>query len=412
MKLQGNGIVAQSGGPTAVINNSVCGVTEEWIKKSSKGGILYGGIHGIKGILGEDLLELSSLPQEKIKGLRYTPGAALGSSRYKLQEEDYHRLLQVFQKRNIRYFFYIGGNDSMDTADRVHRLALRENYPLIVIGVPKTIDNDLPYTDHCPGYGSTAKYLAATVMETGIDLKGLITNRRVTILEVMGRNAGWLAAATALAKKDQADVPHLIYLPEVPFYKDKFLEDVERIYRELGYVYVVASEGIKDENGNYVVNTGSSRDSFGHVQLGGLAGTLKELVEKETGIKARCNIPGTTQRSAMHLASRTDAEEAYMVGAEAVRLAAEGKSGLMVTLVREGENGSYRCLPGNVELNKVANLEKKMPLDWITPDRNFVTPEFLKYVAPLIHGEISIPIKNGLPDYVNLDVGGIRKIMA
>ena len=196
------------------------------------------------------MLELSSLPQEKIKGLRYTPGAALGSSRYKLQEEDYHRLLQVFQKRNIRYFFYIGGNDSMDTADRVHRLALRENYPLIVLGVPKTIDNDLPYTDHCPGYGSTAKYLAATVMETGIDLKGLITNRRVTILEVMGRNAGWLAAATALAKKDQADVPHLIYLPEVPFYKDKFLEDVERIYRELGYVYVVASEGIKDENGN------------------------------------------------------------------------------------------------------------------------------------------------------------------
>jgi 6-phosphofructokinase len=406
MKLQGNGVVAQSGGPTAVINNSVSGVTQEWIKNNDKG-ILYGGVHGLKGILDEDLIELSSQPKAVIEGLKYTPGAALGSSRQKLQEEDYHKLLLVFKKRKIRYFFYVGGNDSMDTAERVHRLALQEKYPLKVIGVPKTIDNDLPHTDHCPGYGSTAKYLATIVLETGIDLKGLITNSRVTILEVMGRNAGWLAGATALAKKEQMDVPHLVYLPEVPFLKEKFLEDVERIYRELGYVYVVASEGIKNENGEYVVATNSSRDSFGHVQLGGLAGTLKDLVEKETGIKARCNIPGTTQRSAMHLASRTDAEEAYMVGAEAVRLAAAGKSGLMVTLVRKGNNG-YRCLPGSIELHKVANVEKKVPLEWITPDANYVTPEFLKYVAPLVHGQINIPTKNGLPDYISLDVGELR----
>lgn len=403
MKLQGNGLVAQSGGPTAVINNSVCGVIQEWLSRDMSG-TLYGGLYGLKGVLDEDFIALSSQREAVIEGLKYTPGAALGSSRYKLRENDYHRLLQVFKRRNIKYFFYIGGNDSMDTAERIHRLALNDDLSLRVIGIPKTIDNDLPHTDHCPGYGSTAKYLATTVMETGLDLKGLITNSRVTILEVMGRNAGWLAAATALAKKDPHDAPHLIYLPEVPFDKGKFIGDVRNVYRELGYVYVVASEGLVDAQGEYMMAANSSRDSFGHVKLGGLAGTLKELVEKETGLKARCNVPGTTQRSSMHFASRTDAEEAYMVGKEAVRLAVGGKSGLMVTLLREDGKG-YRCWPGSVGLGKVANVEKKVPLTWVTPTGNYVTEKLIEYAAPLVYGEVTIPTRGGLPDYINFEIG-------
>jgi 6-phosphofructokinase len=399
MKLTGNGIVAQSGGPTPVINNSVYGVIRQWLRLKGTG-TLYGAFYGIKGVLQENFVDLSSQPEEIIEKFKYTPGAALGSCRYKLQEEDYFKLLQVFIKLNIRYFFYIGGNDSMDTADRVNRLAVREGYPLNVIGIPKTIDNDLPFTDHCPGYGSAARYLATTVLETGIDLKMLINNTRVAILEVMGRNAGWLTAATALARREEGDVPHLLCLPEVPFNEDNFAAEVEKIYRERGYVYIAASEGLVDQEGNYLTAS-NSRDSFGHVQLGGLAGTLKELVEKNTGLKARCNIPGTTQRSAMHLAARTDAEEACMVGEEAVKLAAAGKSGLMVTLIREGEE-EYRCLTGSIELGKVANKEKKLPAEWIAASDFDVTDDFINYVRPLINGEVEIPTKNGLPDYVDL----------
>ncbi|MDO9534323.1 MAG: 6-phosphofructokinase [Bacillota bacterium] len=403
MKLLGNGIVAQSGGPTPVINNSVCGVIQEWLKAKCTG-TLYGALYGIKGVLQEDFVDLSSQSSEIIEGLRYTPGAALGSCRYKLKEEDYYKLLRIFKQHNIKYFFYIGGNDSMDTANRVHQLALSDNYPLKVIGIPKTIDNDLPFTDHCPGFGSAAKYLATTVIETGIDLKGLVNNSRVVILEVMGRNAGWLAAATALARREEAGAPHLICLPEVPLNKGKFLSEVERLYREIGYVYIVASEGLVDEKGDYLF-AASCKDSFGHVQLGGLAGSLKAFIENETGIKARCNVPGTTQRSAMHLASFTDAEEAYMVGAEAVKLASGGRSGLMVTLTRADED-DYRCLTGNVELGKVANVEKKIPAEWISGSGHDVTSEFINYVSPLIRGEITVPIKNGLPNYVNLMLNG------
>ena len=400
MKVMGNGIVAQSGGPTAVINNSVCGVVHAWKEQGAKGS-LFGAMHGIKGVLEENCIDLSAQSSYLIDSLRHTPGAALGSCRYKLQESDYLKLLRIFQKENIRYFFYIGGNDSMDTAHKVHRLAQQEQYELYVIGIPKTIDNDLPYTDHCPGFGSAAKYLATTVMETGIDLKGLLMSKCVTIMEVMGRNTGWLAAATALARRNAEDSPHLIYLPETPFDVGQFLTDVEDTYRAIGHVYVVASEGLVDKNGKYIF-AAKERDPFGHSMLGGLAETLKNFVEKEIGVMVRCNILGTAQRAAAHCASATDVNEAYMTGIEAVRMAAEGCSGLMVTLERDNSHG-YVCLPGRVELSRVANIEKKIPHDWINKWGNGVSKNLIDYVKPLIQGEVSFPTRDGLPDFAALD---------
>jgi len=400
MSMKGNGVVAQSGGPTAVINNSLCGVIQEWLNNNFEGTLL-GALHGIRGVLEDSFIDLSRQKKENIEGLKFTPGTALGSCRYKLREEDYRKLLRVFKEKGVRYFFYIGGNDSMDTANRVHQLALEDNYEMTVVGIPKTIDNDLPCTDHCPGYGSAAKFLAATVLETGIDLKGVLNNNRIKLMEVMGRNAGWLAASTALARRTEEDAPHLIYLPEVPFSKERFLHDVRETYQKLGFAYIVVSEGIVDESGRYIFSA-SGKDSFGHSELGGLAGVLKELIESRVGTKVRCNVLGTAQRAAMHFASRTDAEEAYMAGKEAVRLAARGTSGIMVAFVRD-ESAGYVCFTDNVELSKVANVEKKVPLEWINAEHNFVTEEFIRYVKPLIRGEVDVPTKDGLPDYRELE---------
>lgn len=400
MTLIGNAVVAQSGGPTAVINSSVCGVIQEWNKKGAPGK-LFGARYGIKGVLGEELVMLPSGDTPFVTGLMHTPGAALGSCRHKIKDEqEYLDVITVFKKHNIRYFFLVGGNDSMDTANKVHLLSQKMDYEMRVIGVPKTVDNDLPYTDHCPGYGSAAKYLATTVMETGLDLKGIISNNKVVILEAMGRHTGWLAAAAALAKREKNDAPHLIYLPEVAFSREKFLQDVKEVYKKVGHVYIVASEGLVDQKGNYVC-ADDKRDGFGHVQLGGLADTLKSYVEAEMPVKVRCNILGSTQRSAMHYASLTDSSEAHLVGTEAVRLALQGESGLMVTLERDDSNG-YTCRAGKAPLSKVANVEKKFPLEWIAPGGNFVTEDFINYAKPLIQGEVHIPTKNGLPDYCSL----------
>ena len=402
MILSGNGVVAQSGGPTAVINNSVCGVVQEWLKKQLQG-TLYGAVNGIEGIINKDLINLSSQTSEFISGLRYTPGAAIGSCRYKVKEDDYLKIIDIFKELNIRYFFYIGGNDSMDTANKIYQLAKNENFDLRVVGIPKTIDNDLPYTDHCPGYGSAAKYLATTVLETSIDLKSLMTKNKVAILEVMGRDTGWLTAAASLARRNENDAPHLIYLPELPFHKESFISDVENVYKRVGYVYIVVSEGLVDQHGNYLsFNKATETDSFGHVCLGGVGNTLQTLIEKNLGLKVRSIVLGTAQRSAMHFASLTDAEEAYMVGVEAVRMAVAGKTGLMVTLVRE-EDEKYYCLPGSIELAKVANKVKKLPSAWISADRKYVNDKFIKYARPLLQGEVPIPIYNGLPDYVSLE---------
>jgi 6-phosphofructokinase len=401
MKLRGNAVVAQSGGPTAVINSSVSGVVQEWLKNDPTG-IIYGALFGIRGVLEENLLDLSRQPQHIIEGLRYTPGAALGSSRYKLsREEDFARLLDAFKKHEIRYFFYIGGNDSMDTADKINRFAGKVGYEIRVIGVPKTIDNDLPHTDHTPGYGSAAKFLAATVRETGLDLKGLVTSNRIVVLEAMGRNAGWLTAAAALAKREECDAPHLVYLPEVAFDQERFFQEVAGAYREYRHVYIVASEGVRYPGGDYVF-TGKGTDPFGHVRLGGLADTLKEMIEEEIGVNVRSIVLGTMQRAAAHFASRTDADEACMVGSAAVKEAQQGKSGIMITLVREEDPDAYRCSTGTVELSRVANVEHKVPAGWIAPSGSYVREMFLDYARPLIMGEVTPVFKNGLPDYVHL----------
>lgn len=407
--LKGNAVIAQSGGPTAVINNSACGAIQAWLQAENAPGTIYAAVSGIKGFLEEDLIDLSQQPVENIAGMRHTPGAGLFSCRYKVQPEDNARLVEICRKYNIRYFFYNGGNDSMDTAHKMSLAAKEMGYDMCVIGIPKTVDNDLPITDHCPGYASSAKYLAATVMETGIDLSSVSTKNKVCIIEAMGRNAGWLTAAAALAKRTPDEAPHLIYLPEVAFDVEKFLQDVQAVYDRLGYCFVVASEGIVDKDGNYIAADGQT-DAFGHVQLSGAGETLKNLVEERLGLKARCNTLGTAQRSAMHFASKTDADEAYATGVKAVELALAGKSGVMVTLERQ-PGDEYVCTLGEAPLSAVANVEKKVPLEWINEEGNYVTEDFIKYARPLIEGEVAVPMKNGLPDYVTIDktIGRVQK---
>lgn len=406
--LKGNCIIAQSGGPTAVINSSLAGAVEAALHSKAIEEV-YGARNGILGILQENLCDLCREDLAKIQGLRHTPGAALGSCRYQLKkQEDYEKLLDIFRRYNIRYFFYIGGNDSMDTTAKVNRLARQEGYDLRVIGIPKTVDNDLPLTDHCPGYGSAAKYLATSVLEMGIDIQSIITSTKVAIVEAMGRNTGWLAAATALARRQPGDAPHLIYLPEVPFDITTFLADVEGVYRQRGTVLVVVSEGLVDRKGNYVFNDAATQDVFGHQRLGGLGQFLLNKIEEELKIKGRVILPATSQRSAMHLASRTDVEEAYAVGRAAVEAAVQGASGKMVALSRQ-EGEAYHCTCDLVDVDQVANREKKVPRAWINDQGNDVTADFINYARPLIQGEVNIPYHDGLPVYVNLAGHPVQK---
>lgn len=398
--LKGNAIIAQSGGPTAVINNSVAGVVSRWLERNP-GGKMYAGLHGVKGFLEENIIDMSQQDPAVLAGLRYTPGAGIFSCRYKVTDADQEKIIALCKKYDIRYFFYNGGNDSMDTAHKTYLAAQAAGYEMQVIGVPKTVDNDLPVTDHCPGFGSSAKYIATSVLETGIDLQSVSTKNKVTILEAMGRNAGWLTAAGALARRRPQDAPHLVYLPEVPFQTEQFLQDVQKVYEELGVVYVVVSEGINDGKGNYIA-AGGSIDAFGHAQLSGAGETLKRLVEENLGIKARCNTLGTTQRSAAHFASKTDADEAFASGQKAVDYALAGETGIMVTLDRISDE-PYQCVPGKALLADVANIEKKVPLEWIVPAGNNVTEDFIRYARPLILGELEVPMAGGLPDYVAID---------
>ncbi len=400
MRLKGNALVAQSGGPTAVINNSLCGVIQEWLRQEGPG-TLYGGVSGVKGILAEEFIDLSRQDPDDIAALRYTPGAAIHSCRHKVTDEDLEKLLAICRKHDIRYFFYNGGNDSMDTCNRMYEAAAASGYEMHVLGVPKTVDNDLPLTDHCPGYGSAAKYLAVTALETAIDLECVSTKNKVTIMECMGRNAGWLTAAAVLARRSADDAPHLVYLPERAFSMTDFLADVERVYQKIGHVFIAASEGLVDRDGNYI-SAGGSVDSFGHAQLSGVGEMLKQTIERELGIKTRCNTLGTAQRSAAHFMSKTDADEAYLAGVQAVRYALEGQSGVMVALQRQ-PGAEYSCTTVPVALGKVANVEHKLPLEWITEAGNDVTEDFVRYAAPLIAGEVAVPCKNGIPDYRKLN---------
>jgi len=401
-----NAIVAQSGGPTAVINSSACGVIQE-AAKSGKIGWVIGATNGILGVLKEDLFNVSAERPDAIEALKRTPAAAMGSCRYKLKsidqsQADFQRVLDVFKAHNIRYFFYAGGNDSMDTADKVNKLAADAGYELVCIGIPKTVDNDLAFTDHCPGYPSVAKYVATCAAEAGRDTEALYTADTCTILEVMGRNAGWIAAATGLAATTPEDAPHLVYMPEAAFSFDKFVKDVEEVLKRLGRVFIAAGEGLKDENGKYVTaDSGAfAKDSFGHVQLGGVAEMLKAVVEKEVKIKARFNKLGTNQRSAMHFASLTDVKEAYMCGQMAVKYALKGVNGKMVTLVRE-KGPKYKCTTGLAELRDVANGEKKVPREYINEAGNHITKAMRDYLRPLVQGQAPVTIgRDGIPVFM------------
>ncbi len=415
MSSKPNAIVAQSGGPTTVINSSACGVIQEAVK-SGKIEKVFGATNGILGVLKEDLFDITAEKSETIGALKRTPAAAIGSCRYKLKslednKADYERILDVFKAHDIHYFFYIGGNDSMDTADKVNKLAKDTGYELTCMGVPKTIDNDLAYTDHCPGYGSVAKYVATCAMEAGKDTEALYTTDTCTILEVMGRNAGWIAAATGLASRTAEDAPHLIYIPESPFSFEKLVEDVKEVHKAFDRVFIVAGEGLKNEKGQYITaDTGAfSKDSFGHVQLGGVAEMLKAVIEKEVGIKARFNKLGTNQRSAMHFASLTDINEAYLCGQAAVKAALEGVNGKMITLVRD-DSKEYRCTSGLAELSDVANGEKKVPAEYINNKGNHVTDAMLNYVRPLVQGEAPVTIgDDGLPIYMRFERKPLEK---
>lgn len=395
--LEGNLLIAQGGGPTAVINASLQGVIEEAGKyKQIKG--IYGARYGVEGLLREDFIDLSKEPLNKIKGLGHTPASALGSCRRKLVEKDFPEVLKILKKYNIRYFFYNGGNDSMDTCNKIAVLAREYDYDINVIGVPKTIDNDLAYTDHCPGFGSAARYSAISAMELAKDVESLPIH--VCIMELMGRNAGWLTASAALAKKNGSEGPHLIYLPERPFIEEEFLEDVKQLHAVVHGVLVVVSEGLVDINGNPLADSGIV-DGFGHKVPGGVAQHLSNLVMNKLGIKSRSEKPGLLGRASIPMQSDVDREEALGVGAFAVKSAVQGKTGYMVSIKRvssEPYASDYELVP----LERVANVEKKFPMEWINKRGNGVEKAFIDYCTPLIGQD--------LPDYVSLEKISVEKI--
>lgn len=406
--MKGNLIVGQSGGPSSVINSSLYGVIEE-AKKCHDIDKIIGAVHGIEGILKEDFIDLKSQQQEIIDGLRYTPGAALRGCRHMIESMDVHheevkRIFEIFEKYNIRYFVYNGGNDSMDTADKINRLAKEIGYELLVMGVPKTIDNDLVGTHHCPGFGSCAKYLTTLVRESGLHTESMYTSEPITILSTVGRNTGWLPGATALAKENENDAPHLIYMPEVAFNEEQFIKDVKEVYDRVGGVYIVVGQAIVGEDGQYLnVNKNDvATDSFGHPELVGSEIYMKNLIEDKLGIMARIINPGISQQSAMHYASSRDIEEAVLVGREAVKAMMNGMSGYMVTLEVE-DSHDYCCKTGFTPLENVANAERKVPREWINETGNFVNEQFINYARELIQGEVCLKTSKGLPEFVRLE---------
>ncbi len=405
--LKGACMFGQSGGPTSVINSSAAGVIIEALKQENITAV-YGAEHGIVGILNEKFFDMSKEDPKELELLKYTPSSALGSARYKLKDADvddtdYKRILEVFKKYNIRYFFYNGGNDSMDTCNKISKYLQSVGYDCNVIGVPKTIDNDLFGTDHCPGYASAAKYIATTIMECNLDAK-VYNFGQVCIMEIMGRNAGWLTAAASLANSKGLGAD-LIYLPELPFDVEKFVEQVKDVCaRNDNKCIVCVSEGLKDANGKYVAEVAVSKnDTFGHAQLGGLAQVLANIIKERLGIKVRPIELSLMQRCGAHLASKTDVEEAFNAGAFAVKSAVEGETDKMVIFERhEDEKGNYVCKNVLMPLELAANTEKKVPLEWITNDGTGISDEFVKYALPLIQGEAKAPLEDGLPRFAKL----------
>lgn len=406
--LVGTCIFGQSGGPTSVINASAAGVFIEALSQKNITKV-YGAANGIKGVLDENLYEIDREDMDELLLLKNTPSSALGSVRYKLKaleddDTDYKRILEVFKKYNVRYFFYNGGNDSMDTCNKVSKYLLKEGYECNIIGVPKTIDNDLYGTDHCPGYGSAAKYVATTLMELYLDAT-VYNKGQITIVEIMGRNAGWLTAASALASY-KGYGPDLIYLPEKPFDVDKFIESVREVAdKNNGKCIVALSEGIKTADGRYVVeaiaSSSAAKDSFGHTQLGGVAATLANLVSSRIGGKVRAVEFSLMQRCGAHLASATDIEEAYNAGKYAVKYACEGETDKMVVFERK-PGKEYAIDYKLMDIAMAANTEKKVPLEWIKDDDTGLTQEFVDYALPLIQGESKSPLEDGLPRFAHL----------
>lgn len=405
-KLVGAAILGQSGGPTSVINSSAAGVFIEALKQDCITNV-FGAKHGIKGILNEEFYDISKEDIEELKLLRTTPSSDIGSVRYKLKDAsvddtDYKRLLEVFKKYNIRYFFYNGGNDSMDTCNKVSKFFQKSGWECRCIGVPKTIDNDLAVTDHCPGYGSAAKYVATTMMELKHDAS-VYDQPMVAVVEVMGRNAGWLTAASQLAT-EAGYGPDLIYLPELPFDIDKFMSSVEEKIKTNTHVLVAVSEGIKTKDGKYIPEMFKelATDSFGHAQLGGTAQVLADQIHNKFGVKVRAIEFNLMQRCAQHLASKTDVMEAYNAGKKAVQVAVKGVTDKMVGFERTYVNGSYKCNYVLIDLALVANDEKKIPLDWINPNGTSLNEKFVNYALPLIQGDMKAPLENGLPRFAKL----------
>jgi 6-phosphofructokinase 1 len=401
-----NVFYAQSGGVTAVINASACGVIETARKHRDKLGKVYAGRNGIIGALTEDMIDTSAESAAAIAALKHTPGGAFGSARYKLKgleqnRAEYERLIEVFQAHNIGYFFYNGGGDSMDTAHKVSQIGKTLGYPVVCIGVPKTVDNDLPVTDTCPGFGSVAKYVAVSTMEAALDVASMArTSTRVFILEVMGRHAGWIAAAAGLAGASPAEAPHIILFPEIPFDEPAFLARVKESVDKYEYCVVVVSEGVRNAEGKFLAEAGG-KDAFGHAQLGGVAAAIAQLVRDKLGLKYHYAIADYLQRSARHVASKVDVEQAYAVGKAAVELALRGENAVMPTIVRKS-NAPYRWTIGKVPLAKVANKEKMLPRNYIAADGFSITAACRRYLAPLIQGEAPPPYRNGLPSYVRL----------
>lgn len=412
--LKGACMFAQSGGPTSVINSSAAGVFLEALK-SPEITKVYGAAHGIKGVLDEQFYDIGLEDKKELELLKYTPSSALGSVRYKLKDvsvddTDYKRILEVFKKYDIRYFFYNGGNDSMDTCNKISKFLNGSGWDCNVIGVPKTIDNDLFGTDHCPGFASAAKYIATTLMEINLDAKVYNTGM-VCVIEVMGRNAGWLTAAASLAgyKGLGAD---LIYLPEVAFDVDKFVSDVEGVLaKNDNKCIAVVSEGIKLANGRYVGEfTASKTDLFGHAQLGGVGQMLANVIKEKTGIKTRAIELSLMQRCGAHLASKVDVEEAFGAGAEAVKAAVSGETDKMVCFERDMSTGHYVCKYKLLPLELAANTEKTVPLDWITNNGTALSDKFVEYALPLIQGDAKAPLEDGLPRFAKLKKVLVEKL--
>jgi 6-phosphofructokinase 1 len=414
-----NAFYAQSGGVTAVINASACGVLETARKYRKHIAKVYAGRDGILGALTEDLIDTSKESAAAIKALKFTPGGAFGSARYKLASLDknraqYERLIDVFRAHDIGYFFYNGGNDSMDTALKVSQIGAQLGFPITCIGIPKTVDNDLPITDCCPGFGSAAKYIAVSTREAALDVASMArTSTRVFVLEVMGRHAGWLAAASGLARtpgaptKSAAAAPHIILLPEVSFDRARFLDKVQRTVQRAGFCVIVVSEGVRDGDGKFLAEAGT-KDAFGHAQLGGVGPVVAQMTQAAFGYKFHWAVADYLQRAARHIASKVDVDQAYAVGKAAVEFAVKGKTAVLPVIVRKSAK-PYRWTIGEAPLSAVANQEKKVPAHYITADGFGITQACRNYLAPLIEGEDYPPYAQGVPHYGSLKGIGVRR---